>query len=298
MDSAIVFDKRAQLEHLQGCEDIFRSLREEHDVHFDEEDSFKKSAREFMDILDIGFPQKSDKIRVAKILQSRPDLKQSFDLKKVEKTLDSSTKHLKNIHHLLSTLKEGHDGLEEKLEHALWLRDWFGLRQQVSNRYDFIEEAIPLFKTGVQELTMISEMIVTIRQITVLVLLELCDASLEDLLKYRIRLIDQKDYMSLVTNLSIVLEEGDPMSDVSLSSAASQSKEKVIADLEQLETSLSNLVRKLFSQWSMVILIKDKNWVGATARVPFLKESDQNIKRYFSEFRQHSQELIRLIQQK
>lgn len=108
MDRTIDFDKLTQLEHLKGCESLFKSLRQEHDVEFgDDEDSFKESAKEFMDILDMKFPQKSDKRRVTEILKIRPDLIQVLDLQKVEKNLKLATELLKNIHHLLSSLRRG-----------------------------------------------------------------------------------------------------------------------------------------------------------------------------------------------
>ena len=68
---------------------------------------------------------------VPKILEYRPDLIQVLDLQKVEKNLKLATELLKGIHHLLSSLKKGHDGLEEKLKRALWLREWLEPRKKL-----------------------------------------------------------------------------------------------------------------------------------------------------------------------
>lgn len=153
MDNTNIFDKRTHLEHPQACGNLFKSLREKHNIHFDDEDSFKESAKSFMDVLDTKFPQQSDKRRVARILEYRPSFNQFIDLQKVENNFKLATDDLKTIHHLLSSLVEGHHGLEEKLKRPLWLREWLEPRKQVLNWYEYIQEAIQAFKTEVQELT-------------------------------------------------------------------------------------------------------------------------------------------------
>ncbi|KUL88033.1 hypothetical protein ZTR_03877 [Talaromyces verruculosus] len=218
MDRTIVFDKRTQLEHLKGCESLFASLRQEHDVQFgDDEDSFKESAKEFMDIIDMEFPQQSDKRRVTKILEYRPDLIQVLDLQKVEKNLKLATELLKSIHDLLSSLKKGHDGLEEKLKRALWLREWLEPRKEVINWFKYIQEDIQKFKTEVHELgcLMSNGMIMAIQQSTVWILLERCDEKLEILWKsYRVKLVDKDNYIGFVEDLYSVQEKEDPTTGV------------------------------------------------------------------------------------
>jgi hypothetical protein len=301
MDNTNIFDKRTHREHLQACGNLFKSLREKHNIRFDDEDSFKESAKSFMDMLDTNFPQQSDKRRVARILEYRPSLNQFIDLQKVENNLKLATDDLKNIHHLLSSLAEGHDGLEEKLKRALWLREWLEPRKQVLNWYKYIQEAIQAFKTEIQELacTMSTGIILTIQQCTMWILLERCDEKLEKLLKtYRVKLVNNDSYIASVKDLYSGLEKEDPTSDVSTSAAASRARENIIADLEKLKTSLDGLDKKLFSQRRLVVLIKDYTWAGAAAKDTYLKQKDKDIKGYIEDLHQHSQELIPLIQRK
>ncbi|KAF3399194.1 hypothetical protein DPV78_006291 [Talaromyces pinophilus] len=301
MDRAIVFDKHTQLERLKGCESLFESLRQEHDVQFgDDEDSFKESAKEFMDILDMEFPQQSDKSRVTKILEYRPDLIQVLDLQKVEKNLKLATELLKSIHDLLSSLKKGHDGLEEKLKRALWLREWLEPRKEVINWFKYIQEDIQKFKTEVHELRclMSNGMIMTIQQSTVWILLERCDEKLEKLWKsYRVKLVEKDNYIGFVQDLYSVQEKEDPTSGVPMSAAVSRSREIVIADLGKLKRSLDALYSDVFKLRNLQLKIEQYTWTGATKKDSFLRKMDKDIKGYIEDVHQHSQELILLIQQ-
>lgn len=184
MDSTVIFDKHTQLEHIKGCEILFQSLHKEHNIQFDDEGGFKESAKKFMDILDKDFPKQSDRKRVGRIHKNRPDLKQTLGFQNIEKNLDLATKDLRDIHHQLSSLKEGYDGLEKRKNGALWLRDWLEVKDQVFECYEYAQEAIQLFKSEVQELTIIPETIVAIRKITLCHLMQLCDEWLEKLSKY------------------------------------------------------------------------------------------------------------------
>lgn len=300
MNNTIIFDKRTQLERLQACENLFESLRQKHDVQFDEEDSFKKSAKRFMDVLDMKFPQQmteSDKIRAVRILKRYPHLEQMLDLQKVKNNINFAIDVLKNIHHVLSCLKEGHDGLEEKQKRASWLREWLELRGQVLHDDNYIQEAIQLFKTKVDELEVSTGMTVSIQDCTVWSLLEDCDKMREDLLKnYRVKLIDDHDYISSVIDLYSALTNENPTCKVSRSAAAFRSRENIIADLEKLMTSLAGLSNKIFRQNTLRLLIKNSSWAVAAAKDSFLKQMDKDIKGYIKDLRQHAQELIALIQ--
>jgi hypothetical protein len=300
MENTINFDKRTQFKRLQACEDLFESLRQKHNVQFDEEDIFKKSAKRFMDVLDTEFPQQmteSDKIRAVKILKRHPHLEQMLDLQKVKNNINFAVDVLKNIHHMLSDIKKGHDGLEEKQKRASWLREWLELRDQVLHDDNYIQEAIKIFKTKVDELEVSTGMTVSIQHCTVWSLLEDCDKMREDLLKtYRVKLIDNHDYISSVIDLYSALTKENPTCEVSMSAAAIRYRENIIVDLEKLKKNLAGLRSKLFNQRRLVLLIKNSNWAAAAAKDSFLKQTDKDIKGYIEDLRQHAQELIALIQ--
>lgn len=220
MDRTIVFDKRTQFNHLKGCEILFESLRQEHDVQFDDEDSFKE------------------------ILKYRPDFIKFLDLEKSWEESKVGYRTFEKHRPPLSSFKEGHDGLEEKLKRALRLREWLEPRKKVANWFKYIQEDMQKFKTEVLELKclMSSGMIMTIQQSKVCILLEICDENLEKLLNsYRVKLIDNGNYISFIQDLYAVQEKEDPTSGVPMSAAVSRSRENVMVDLEKLWNSLEKV---------------------------------------------------------
>lgn len=118
------------------------------------------------------------------------------------------------------------------------------------------------------------------------ILLERCHEKLEKLLKtYRVKLINNDNYIASVKDLYSALEKEDPTSDVSTSAAASRARENIIADLEKLKTSLDGLDKKLFSQRRLVVLIKDYAWAGAAAKDSYLNKGikiSRDISRMFT----------------
>lgn len=134
--------------------------------------------------------------------------------------------------------------MEEKLKRALRLREWLEPRKKVANWFKYIQEDMQKFKTEVLELKclMSSGMIMTIQQSKVCILLEICDENLEKLLNsYRVKLIDNGNYISFIQDLYAVQEKEDPTSGVPMSAAVSRSRENVMVDLEKLWNSLEKV---------------------------------------------------------
>lgn len=306
-DKTIIFDKRTQVERLRSCEDLFESLRQDHEIEFDDEGHFNESVEKFEGFLDTKFPRqmrKLDEERIGEIRKLLRKAPQMVGMQKVHRLLISVTDALRSVNDHLSIVKEGYDALEENTKHALWLFEWLEARDKLFRSTGDAEKAIHNFNHKVCDLTTTQTttnigMVVTIQAHTVWALLQYCDIELNRLfMSYKFDVVTDRKYFRFVVDLQTSLEKEHPTSDKSLSPAASSLREVIIAKLRSIIGCIDLFKEKIKNNNELQKLLHKSPWSDVAARNSFVGRTDGEIKRYVWEVRKHTYELIPLIQRK
>ncbi|KUL88038.1 hypothetical protein ZTR_03878 [Talaromyces verruculosus] len=227
------------------------------------------------------------------------------DVDEIIKLLGEVVKSLDDIDRGLSYLKKHYDGLEGKLEDAVWLCDWLSLKKEGPKTCEVITKEIQQFNTTVHDLmatsaTTTPRIIVTIQTYMAVYLLKHCDDRLKKLHvygEYKANIVEYPEYKRFVKELYAHLDNEDPNKNLSSSATISDAKEEIIDTLECLEATIERLERHIRSEDSRRLLRMYK-WEDGIAKHSFLEGMDKDIKAYIKRVRKDALKLLPLIPQK
>ena len=203
----------------------------------------------------------------------------------------------------LSHLKKHYDGLEGKLEDAVWLCDWLSLKKEGPKTCEVISKEIQQFNTTVNDLmttsaTTTPRVIVTIQTYMAVYLLKHCDERLKSLHvygEYKANIVEYPEYKRFVKEFCAHLDNEDPNKDLSSSATISDAKEEIVDTLECLEATIERLERHIKDSRRLLRMYK---WEDGIAKHSFLAGMDKEIKVYIKRVREDALKLLPLIPQK